>query len=61
MPKYLMERQDSDEIRKKILEMPYRTWERRGFSKGTLHYMKRNAIGEKPFTMTVHVRNRLEV
>jgi len=31
-----------------------------GFSKGTLHYMKKNAAGNKPFTLNKHVRERLD-
>ena len=30
-----------------------------GFSKGTLHYMKQNAQGDKPFTMNKHIKERL--
>jgi CRISPR-associated protein Cas1 len=40
-PEYAIERPDSDEVRKKILEMPYSQWEKVGYSKGTLHYMKK--------------------
>jgi CRISPR-associated protein Cas1 len=32
-----------------------------GFSKGTLHYMKKNAEAEKTFTLNSHVRERLEM
>ena len=36
-------------------------FDRKGeFSKGTLHYMKQNAMGDKPFTLNAHVRERLE-
>lgn len=35
-------------------------WKKRGFSKGTLHYMKKNAESEKPFTLNKHVRERLD-
>jgi hypothetical protein len=39
-------------------------WEReegeRGFSKGTLHYMKKNAEGSRPFTLNKQVRARLD-
>jgi len=31
-----------------------------GFSKGTLYYMKKNAKGNKPFTLNKHVRERLD-
>jgi CRISPR-associated protein Cas1 len=32
-----------------------------GFSKGTLHYMKKNAKGDKPFTLNKQVRKRLDL
>ncbi|WP_406671454.1 CRISPR-associated endonuclease Cas1 [Methanolobus sp. ZRKC4] len=60
-PAYTIERQDSEEIRKKILSIPYSEWKKMGFSKGTLHYMKKNAEADKPFTLTTHVRERLEM
>lgn len=60
-PSYKIERQDTDEIRKKILSISYSEWKKMGFSKGTLHYMKQNAKGDKPFTLNAHVRERLEM
>ena len=48
--KYAVERQDSEDIRQKIM----------GISKGTLHYMKQNAKEDKPFTLNFHVRERLK-
>jgi CRISPR-associated protein Cas1 len=60
VPAYAVERQDSDEIRQKILDMSYTEWEKMGFSKGTLHYMKENAKSGKPFMLNKHVRERLE-
>lgn len=32
-----------------------------GFSKGTLHYVKKNAKADKPFTLNAHVREILEM
>ena len=58
-PAYEITRQDSNEIRKKILDISYSDWKRLGFSKGTLHYMKKNAMGNKPFTLNEHVIARL--
>ena len=58
-PYYTVERQDSGGIRQKILGISYTDWKKRGFSKGTLHYMKRNAKDEKPFTLNAHVRERV--
>ncbi len=60
-PAYAVERQDSDEIRQKILSISYTEWEKMGFSKGTLHYMKKNAEADKPFTLNAHVKERLEM
>ena len=40
--------------------VPGMEWKRHGFSKGTLHYMKKNAEGNKPFTLNKHVRERLD-
>ena len=59
-PVYVDERDDSDFIRKKIMDIPYTEWEKMGFSKGTLHYMKQNAMSDMPFTLNAHVRERLE-
>ena len=60
-PVYVSKRDDSDMLRKMIIDMPYTEWKRMGFSKGTLHYMKQNAKSDKPFTLNVHVRERLEM
>jgi len=59
-PAYKIVRQDSDEMRDKILKISYTEWAKMGFSKGTLHYLKQNARENKPFTMNKHVRERLE-
>jgi CRISPR-associated protein Cas1 len=53
-------RQDSEEMRQKVLSSSYAKWKKRRFSKGTLHYLKKNAAGDKPFTMNRHVKERLE-
>ena len=37
----------------------YTDWKKRGFFKGTLHYMKENAKGEGPFSLNVHVRGEM--
>ena len=49
-PPYTIERQDTDEIRKRILTISYTEWKEMGFSRGTLHYMKKNAKGETFYT-----------
>jgi CRISPR-associated protein Cas1 len=59
-PDYEINRQDADDIRKKIKSIPYTKWKKRGFSKGTLHYLKKNAEGDQPFTLNKHVLTRLD-
>ena len=59
-PVYKVERDDSEELRQKIIDMSYSEWKKMGFSKGTLHYMKQNANG-KPFSLNAHVKERLEI
>jgi len=59
-PDYSINRQDADDIRKKILSIPYVESKRRGFSKGTLHYMKKNAKGDQPFSLNKHQMTRLD-
>jgi CRISPR-associated protein Cas1 len=60
-PAYSVERQDSEDVRQKILSISYNDWKNMGFSKGTLHYMKKNAEADKPFTLNAHVKERLEL
>jgi len=59
-PKPALESVDKKDLRKKILELSYVEWEKMGFSRGTLHYMKQNAKGKKSFTLNAHVRKRIE-
>lgn len=59
-PQYETKRQDTSDIRQKILSISYSDWKKLGFSKGTLHYMKQNAKADKPFTLNAHVRERLD-
>jgi hypothetical protein len=40
--------------------MPYAERKMMGFSKGTLHYMKKNAKDDKPFTLNAYVRRGLK-
>jgi len=58
-PEYCINRQDSEDTRKKILNISYAEWKKQGFSKGTLHYMKKNACSGRPFSLNKHVRERL--
>ncbi|AKB85362.1 CRISPR-associated protein Cas1 [Methanococcoides methylutens MM1] len=46
-------------MRQKILSISYSDWKKLGFSKGTLHYMKKNAEADKHFMLNAHVRERL--
>lgn len=50
-----------DTTRMKILAIPYSKWKRMGFSKGTLHYLKKNANSDRPFKVYGKVREKLEV
>jgi len=58
-PVYVGKGDDSDLLRKKIIDMPYTEWKKMGFSKGTLHYMKQNAKSDKPFTLNAHTKKRI--
>lgn len=42
-----------------MLDIPYSEWKKMGFSKWTLHYMKKNASGEKPFRLNKRVYERI--
>ena len=50
-PGYEISRQDSAEIREKILNISYAEWKKPVFLKGALHYIKQNAKSGKPFTL----------
>jgi CRISPR-associated protein Cas1 len=58
-PHKAIQRQDTDNQRQQILNISYAEWKKLGFSKGTLHYLKKNAESDKPFTMNAHVRERI--
>ncbi len=59
IPTIEMYRDDNIEMRSKILDISYTDWKDMGFSKGTLHYLKKNARSGRPFTMNKHVKERL--
>lgn len=59
-PSLDLERKDSEELRKLILDIPYKKWEDLGFSKGTLHPMKKRAKSTKPFKLNKHVEERVK-
>lgn len=58
-PEPVLERYDSDDMRKKILDMPYTEWRKMGYSKGSLYYLKKNAKNDKPFKIYGKVREKL--
>jgi CRISPR-associated protein Cas1 len=60
VPQYETKRQDTSDIRKKILSISYSDWKKLRFSKGTLHYMKKNAKADKPFMLNAHNKERLD-
>jgi CRISP-associated protein Cas1 len=56
----LGERIDNDELREKILAVPYAKWGKLGYSKGTLHPLKQKAKDGKPFTVTAEVMEKIK-
>lgn len=44
-----LDRADSAEIRDKISNISYAQWKKLGYSKGSLHYLKKNVKSDKPF------------
>ena len=59
-PDVTLNRVDSEDLRKKILAISYTQWAKMGFSRGTLHYMKKNAKADKPFKIYPQVAKKLE-
>jgi CRISPR-associated protein Cas1 len=59
-PRPVLRRDDNEEIRRKILAMTFTEWEKMGYSKGSLFYLKRNAKNDKPFKIYEKVRKKLE-
>jgi CRISP-associated protein Cas1 len=55
-----IDRIDNAEMREKILKMSYSEWKKTGFSKGTLHYLKKNAEDDKPFIVYGKVIEKLK-
>jgi CRISPR-associated protein Cas1 len=58
-PSPQLARDDSDAIRQQIKKISYSTWEKNGYSKGTLHYLKNNAKQDKPFKIYDKVIEKL--
>jgi len=59
-PSPRMERSDSKDLRKRILELTQREAQELGIGKSTLHYLRKNAIGDRPFKVYQKVSERLE-
>lgn len=55
-----LSRDDTKELREKILNISIYRWQKAGFSKGALSYLKKNARSDKPFKVNKHVLDRLE-
>ncbi|WP_019178002.1 CRISPR-associated endonuclease Cas1 [Methanomassiliicoccus luminyensis] len=54
-----MDRTDSAELRQTIENMTYAQWQKMGFSKGTLHNLKKRAKSNESFRVYGKVRGRL--
>mgnify|MGYP005854772879 CR=1 FL=1 len=61
VPEPNLEREDTDALRTIIFNMPYSKWKKMGFSKGTLHYLKKNAKEDKPFKVYGKVKEKLGI
>lgn len=53
-------RDDSTVLREKILNLSYAEWADMGYSKGTLHQLKKKARGERPFKIYSRVGKRIQ-
>jgi len=60
-PSPILERSDSLEIRKAILSLTRKQTNKFGIGKSTLHYLRRNAETDHPFTVYVKIRKKLQV
>jgi hypothetical protein len=43
------------EVERTGQEISFHKWQKRGYSKGILHYLKQNAMSGKPFMINRHV------
>lgn len=55
-----LDRTDTKELRDKILTTSIYRWQKKGFSKGTLSNLKKNARDNKPFTVNKQVLEKLD-
>jgi CRISPR-associated protein Cas1 len=58
-PEPILNRVDTDNIRKKIMEITYGEWQNLGFSKGTLHQLKVKVKDNKSFSLNSHILERI--
>ena len=58
-PSPRLERSDSLALRKRILQLTQREAQELGIGRSTLHYLRRNAAGEKPFKVYPSVADKL--
>ncbi len=58
-PEFKIEQVDDISLKKKILDISYSQWERWGFSRGTLWYMKEKARSSDHLNLNKHVMERL--
>lgn len=54
-------RDDTEELRKKVLDIGYSEWNRMGYSKGTLHDLKAKARANEPFKTYAKVKGKVDL
>lgn len=54
-----LKRDDSEAMRSHILDLSYAEWKKSGFSKGTLHELKKKARSDEPFKIYSNVKEKL--
>lgn len=59
-PAPTLTRDDTPELRDKVLAISYYNWMKAGYSKGSLHYLKMNAKSEKPFRVYGKMKEKLD-
>jgi len=59
-PSPILLRDDTPELREKVLAISYYKWMKAGYSKGSLHYLKKNARSEKPFRVYGKMKDKLD-
>ena len=59
-PSPILSRDDTPELREMVLAISYYNWRKAGNSKGSLHYLKKNAKSEKPFRVYGKMKDKLD-